>query len=113
MATRTIDYLAYGFDSDMLVPVEVVDGLTPEDIDVVDAQWELPMSELVTDMTRAGYSSNSLPPSWGWTWRSLLEGELTATSSVIGIEYESDWQGLMLVYTDPRPCYHRKNVDGI
>lgn len=113
MAERTTDYLTYGFDPDILVPVEVVDGLTLEDVDKVDTQWELPMSELVVEMTRAGFSSPDLPPSWGWTWRPLLEGELTSTSSIIGIEHEEEWQGLMLVYTDPRPCRHQRNADAI
>ena len=113
MAVRTIDFLTYGFDPDRLVQVDVVDGLTVEDLSQIDAEWETPMSELVAEMTSAGFSSDELPPSWGWCIRQLFEDELTSTSTIIGIEHENEWEGVMLVYTDPRPCYHQRDADGI
>lgn len=110
---RTKDFLTPGADSDSLIEVDVVDGLTMEDVGRADTQWEGPMSDLVARLTFAGIPSAQLPPSWSWEWRTIFEDELAPTASVLGIECEGKWQGLMVLDLDPLPCYHERNVSGI
>jgi len=64
-------------------------------------------------LTYAGIPSAQLPPSWAWEWRTILEDELAPTASILGIEYEGKWQGLMALDLDPLPCYHERNALGI
>lgn len=113
MPVRTKDFLTPGDDPDGLIEVEVVDGLTMDDVSRADRQWEGPMSGLVALLTYAGIPSAQLPPSWSWEWRTILEDELTPTARIIGIEYEQKWQGLMALDLDPLPCYHQPNTPGI
>ena len=71
------------------------------------------MSGLVARLTYAGISSAQLPPSWSWEWRTIFEDELSPTACILGIEYEEQWQGLMVLDLDPLACYHEPNALGI
>ena len=113
MPVRTKDFLTPGDDPDGLIEVDVVDGLTMDDVGQADRQWEGPMSALVARLTYAGILSAQLPPSWSWEWRIILEDELAPTARVLGMEYEDKWQGLMALDLAPLPCYHEPSASGI
>lgn len=114
MADRSSIYIVPDNDSYDAVEAILIDGLSLDEVNKADEYWEGPFMSLVAEMTKAGYSNDQLPASWGWIWKDKILQMMQESSGndfyAIGIEYQEEMQGMILIDAHPYPSRHVWNA---
>jgi hypothetical protein len=85
----------------LLVEAHLIDGLTREDVEKAEAIWKPFLDKHIKRMEEAGIPKNQWPQHRHWNWREkydVAEREYLS-HHILGIECQSQIQGLMLVLT--------------
>ena len=89
----------------------LIDGLTREDVEKAEATWKPFLDEQVKKMEEAGVPKSQWPQHRHWNWHDkydVAEREYLS-HHILGIECQSQLQGLMLVLTSEHP--HRPTAE--
>lgn len=88
-----------------LVEATLIDGITSEDVEVTEGQWQPFLAEQLARMQAEGIPREQWPQHVHWNWREKqksVEGILAYR--MFGIECDSEMQGLMLLVTAGKTC---------
>lgn len=79
------------------VPAELLEGLIPKDLLLVEAEWRPERSRLMQELLRAGVARPRWPQSLHWNWERKAPQLASLESAGFGITYDGQWQGMMLI----------------
>ncbi len=88
-----------------LVEATLIDGVTSDDVELAEAQWQPYIEEQLARMLAEGVPKEQWPQHVHWNWREkqkAFEGILAYR--MFGIECASEMQGLMLCVTAGKTC---------
>jgi hypothetical protein len=88
-----------------LVEATLIDGVTSDDVELAEAQWQPYIEEQLARMLAEGVPKEQWPQHVHWNWREkqkAFEGILAYR--MFGIEFASEMQGLMLCVTAAKTC---------
>ncbi len=78
------------------VDASLLDGMSPPDLLVVEAEWLTERSLVMQELLRSAVPRSAWPQSIHWDWRRKAPELELLESSGFGIVIESRWQGVML-----------------
>lgn len=81
------------------VEATLLDGMSPPDLLVVEAEWLAERSLVMQELLRSGVPRSAWPQSIHWDWRRKAPQLKLLESSGFGITCEKNWQGVMLTKT--------------
>ena len=82
--------------SGLPVDAELLDGIAPEDLMVLEAMWTPERSRIVVEIARAGMAHAERPQSLNWNWRAKAHHLRLLQASCYAVVCEEEWQGAML-----------------
>lgn len=78
------------------VKAELLDGLVPEDLMLLESEWVSERSRVLQDILRAGDLPDHRPQSLRWNWRAKAQHLRFTQASGFAVVCEERWQGAML-----------------
>jgi hypothetical protein len=88
-----------------LVEATLIDGVTMGEVEVAEGHWRPYLQEQLARMRADGVPKENWPQHTHWDWRAKQEAaERFLAYRMLGIECDSQMQGLMLVITAGKLC---------
>jgi hypothetical protein len=104
MSTRTTVFLR-DIKSGQFVEAALIDGVSREDVEKAEGEWNPFLVEQVRRMESGGVPKDLLPQHRHWDWRQKYDAtEAYLAYRMFGIECQNQMQGLLLVTTAGKNC---------
>ncbi len=91
------------------VAAELLDGLVPEDLMLLESEWVSERSRVLQALLRAGDQPDHRPQSLRWNWRAKAQHLRFVQASGFAVASGGRWQGAML--TKSATHFARLGVD--
>lgn len=78
------------------VEAELLDGLVPEDLMLLESVWTPERSRVLLETTRAGLLQEERPQSLSWNWRAKAQHLRLLQAAGYAVVCNEEWQGAML-----------------
>ena len=98
MGSRPVTILDHA--KKQVVEAELLDGLVPEDLMLIEEDWRPKRIELLRQLLRANIANERRPQSLNWNWRSKSHHLQFQGTTGYAIVYDERWQGAMLCKSD-------------
>jgi len=86
----------FACSSKQLVDAELLDGLVPEDLMLLESVWTPERTRILLEINRAGLPYEERPQSLSWNWRAKAHHLRLSQASGYGVACQGEWQGAML-----------------
>jgi len=82
--------------SKQLVDAELLDGLVPEDLMLLESVWTPERTRILLEINRAGLNFEERPQSLTWNWRAKAHHLKLSQAAAYAVVCEEEFQGAML-----------------
>ena len=84
---------------DAFVPAEMLLGLAPEDLLLIDKEWASEKSRILQELLKHTNPRNEKPQSLHWDWSRKSSALRLLAASGFGVTADGKWQGVMMTKT--------------